>query len=116
MATGPNNPLDLLRSRSTQLWTVILFVYVFLFCTTGYVAFLQKEINPASLMGEEELALFEKYEAKQFLLDAYQAEGAAFSARQSLATQSFNVVLGALLGFLSASIAGKVSRKQAKQE
>ena len=49
---------------------------------------------------------------EHFLLAALKQESEAFKARRDLAGQSFNVVLGAVLGFLSASAAQIVVRRK----
>ena len=50
----------------------------------------------------------ENEEFQTFFLEALQAEDSERAKRQALSVQSFNVVLGAILGFLSASAASLV--------
>ncbi len=57
-------------------------------------------------------------QAKSLILEIIEVEDAERSIKQKLATQSFNVVLGALLGFMSASAAsllGNIASKSSDQ-
>ena len=90
-------------SKSTILWALILFVYVALFGATGYVAFFKYEDNPAVNISPEWINRFDDPETRKRMLDTLKEDSVTFSKKRELATQSFNVVLGALLGFLSAS-------------
>ncbi|MFY9317023.1 MAG: hypothetical protein WAO95_15875 [Burkholderiales bacterium] len=87
----------------TVVWVGILFAYATLFSVTGYIAFFQEPYNPAANPNREVVTLLDKEPTREHFLDALKQESAAFKARKDLAAQSFNVVLGALLGFLSAS-------------
>lgn len=100
------------ESKGSILWTMILLVYVALFCATGYVAFFKYEDNPAINISPEWINRFEDPETRNRILETLKEDSATFAKKRELATQSFNVVLGALLGFLSASavsVAGKKS-------
>ena len=90
-------------ARGTVLWALILLVYLALFCATGYIAFFKYEDNPAVNIRPEWINRFEDPETRKRMLDALKDDGVVYAKKRDLATQSFNVVLGALLGFLSAS-------------
>ena len=91
------------RSR-TILWVGILFTYAVLFSVTSYIAFFQEPYNPAADPSPDVLQQLQTEGAlRDYFIAALETEGDAFKARKALAAQSFNVVLGALLGFLSAS-------------
>ncbi len=102
----------------TPLWAIILFVYLLLFTGTGYIAFLAEEFNPATSVNPEfftqgaDLLGEKKERYLELVLNAIQQESSNFAERRKLASQSFNVVLGALLGFLSASAAVVVGRQR----
>ena len=93
-----------------SFWRVLLLVYLILFASTGYLAFVNIERLPPT---EELREYIEENDPafRQFFLDALTAEDTERAQRQILAVQSFNVVLGALLGFLSASAASLTQRR-----
>ena len=86
----------------TGVWIGILVVYLGLFGATGYVAFFGGEWNPAINLSEVS-RLIDDQETKAILIEELKQDSELFKRRQELATQSFNIILGALLGFLSAS-------------
>lgn len=86
------------------IWRGILITYTLLFIGTGYIAFFQEPFNPAANPSQQVLGHLEtEGEVRDYFITALEQESLAFKARKDLASQSFNVVLGALLGFLSAS-------------
>ena len=84
-------------------WIVLLFAYGLLLLGTGYIAFFQPQYNPASMIDDVISAQIADVNTRELTLESLKEEGAAFKARQDLAVQSFNIVLGAVLGFLSAT-------------
>lgn len=110
--TSPVSRVQRGRLRSdTALWVAILIVYTLLLAGTGYVAFFYYEDNPAVNVAPEWLNRFTDQETRAQILDALRDDSQIFKRKRDLATQSFNVVLGALLGFLSAS-AVSATRKE----
>lgn len=109
-AVGKSGSLNV---QPTVLWLGILLTYLVLFGVSGYIAFFNEPYNPAVNPNQGTLALLKNdQEARVFVLDGLKQEGEAFKARRELAGQSFNVVLGAILGFLSASAAqGIINRR-----
>jgi hypothetical protein len=99
-------------SKGITLWTLILLVYVALFCATGYVAFFKYEDNPAVNISPEWIMRFDDPETRKRMLDTLKEDSATFAKKRELATQSFNVVLGALLGFLSASAVSATRKRE----
>lgn len=91
-----------IRKIVTAGWFSILFVYLVLFIGTGYIAFFPKDFNPARVQAEE-INKFSNEEMKNYVIETLKQETTIYAKRRELAGQSFNVVLGALLGFLSAS-------------
>jgi len=109
------------------LWMVLLSMYVFLLSGIGYIAFWNQDFNdPGKLLGEYEELRGEYIEtiknaysisdSTQFNDDLFinndfyailnqSMESSINSAGdlQELASQSFNIVLGAVLAFLSAT-------------
>ncbi len=99
-------------SRARQAgWWGILAIYAVLFLTMGYMAFFSRDVNPALQQGVQQVStqLSSDAESKAVMLSMIQQEANEHNKKESLALQSFNVVLGSLLGFLSASAVSKVS-------
>jgi predicted PurR-regulated permease PerM len=92
-------------------WWGILIIYGVLFLTTGFMAFYARDVNPALQQGLQNVTsqMSNDTETKTVMLNMIQQEANEHNKKQSLALQSFNVVLGSLLGFLSASAVSKVS-------
>ena len=104
--------LERLNEASTPIWAGILAIYLLLFTATGYVAFFSKEFNPALDLKPEYVASLEDQDTKSFVIDTLKQEAATYQKKRELASQSFNVVMGALLGFLSASAASVFRRRR----
>lgn len=97
---------------SPWLWLGITVVYAVLLGVTGYLAFLSDvpqgsggggQYNPARAPIEFLERAAANKETQTFVLETLKADSATYQRKRELAAQSFNVVLGALLGFLSAS-------------
>jgi hypothetical protein len=84
-------------------WILLLVAYGLLLIGTGYIAFFQPQYNPAAAIDEVISAQIADENTREMTIEALKEEGLAFKARQELAVQSFNIVLGAVLGFLSAT-------------
>lgn len=91
-------------TRRSRLWWAILAVYLCLFIGTGYIAFFNRDINPALNRSADSYAVSITDEpSKAFIIDVLKDEAAEHKKKEALGQQSFNIVLGSLLGFLSAS-------------
>ncbi len=100
------------RITRDPLWWGILAVYMLLFSSTGYLAFFERDINPALNMNADVLAAKLNDQAtKDFIIETLKDEADEHKKKDGLALQSFNIVLGSLLGFLAASAVSRVSRK-----
>lgn len=93
----------------SSLWWGILLVYLYLFTSTGYLAFIAKDSNPALNVQLDRMAEVGDEPTRTFFMKVLEDEDAEHDKRADLATQSFHIVLGALLGFLSASAVSKVT-------
>lgn len=102
-----------LEKPALMIWFGILVIYLALFIATGYVSFVKADIYAKSDRYERLLKLDDQ-ETKTFLLEVLQKEESEHIDRRNLAGQSFHVVLGALLGFMSASAASIFRRKNEK--
>lgn len=98
--------------RYLLIWFLILNIYLLALIGVGQVAFTKQYFNdPESMIGEF-LEIKKQYKGAisqpetELLIDNLM-ENAANSASdlQELASQSFNIILGALLAFLSTSAA-----------
>jgi len=91
-------------STRSRLWWAILAVYLALFIGTGYIAFFNRDTNPALNRAADTYAISITDEASRaFIVDVLKDEAAEHKKKEALGQQSFNIVLGSLLGFLSAS-------------
>jgi hypothetical protein len=99
------------RTLTLKLWVVLFVAYVVLLGGTGYIAFFQPAFNPATEIDEMIEARIEQESTREFTLEALREEGIAFKQRRELAVQSFNIVLGAALGFLSAVASQAILRR-----
>lgn len=90
------------KIKSMNAWLIVLIIYLVLFTIVAYLAFVNIELLPP-LNELKPFITMEDSEFKTFFLNALKTEDSERANRQNLATQSFNVVLGAVLGFLSAS-------------
>ncbi len=97
------------------VWFVVLVVYIILLISIAYIAFWQQEFNDPDktingyidqikeielITGSDELKTDMEDGIISFMSKANDSSGDL----QELASQSFNIILGALLAFLSASI------------
>ncbi|HEX7242991.1 MAG TPA: hypothetical protein VF263_22070 [Longimicrobiaceae bacterium] len=104
------------RLHRSYLWWTILAVYAGLFLTTAYLTFLRPESNPA--LGGPLRALAGQTPdgaTREFLMEMLQAEANEHHRRAEMAGHAFNIVLGALLGFLSASLAEQQMSRRGEQ-
>ncbi|MEO5930747.1 MAG: hypothetical protein ABIR47_12495, partial [Candidatus Kapaibacterium sp.] len=97
---------------NNRLWWGILSVYLLLFVSTGYLAFVARDVNPALDMQEDVLAAkLADTTTKEFIISTLKQEAMDHKKKTDMVTQSFDVVLGSLLGFLSASAVSKITTK-----
>ena len=91
-------------STRSKLWWAILAVYLALFVGTGYIAFFNRDVNPAlNRLTDTYAASITDVPSKALIIDTLKDEAAEHKKKEALGQQSFNIVLGSLLGFLSAS-------------
>ena len=112
-APPPSVKIDVSRRITRDpLWWGILAVYLMLFASTGYLAFFGHDVNPALNANADLLASkLNDQTTKDFVIETLKDEANEHKKKDGLALQSFNIVLGSLLGFLSASAVSRVSRK-----
>ncbi|MCI0394147.1 MAG: hypothetical protein L0332_22990 [Chloroflexi bacterium] len=97
------NATSLIRDT---VWWVVFVAYLILFALTGFFTFVDRDANPALDQRLDALvAASSDATVKDLLIKALQDESSEHEKRSALAAQSFHIVLGALLGFLSASAA-----------
>ncbi len=100
------DPDEKKSERTTKIaWTSLLLVYSFLFCVTGCITFFGEDFDPFDQFNQEMIRRVENADetVRPTLIDMMKQSANAKGDQQELASQSFNVVLGALLGFLSAT-------------
>ena len=100
------------RALTFRVWAIILTAYVLLLTGTGYIAFFQPAYNPAIDIDADIEARLLDESTREFTLESLREESVAFKQRRELAVQSFNIVLGAALGFLAALASQAILRRQ----
>lgn len=99
------------------IWGVVLLIYILLLSAIGYIAFWDQDFNKPKHKIEPYITMLSEYKKENISTDGNISESDvdmiiqeimkkdADSAGdlQELASQSFNIVLGAILAFLSAS-------------
>jgi predicted PurR-regulated permease PerM len=104
------------RLGGMKMWGAIMAVYLVIFCIIGYIAFMPMAFNDPDNTVKKYLNILEEYESKTkttgteeskiFKLameDLMKKAEESANDLQKLASQSFNIVLGAFLAFLSAT-------------
>lgn len=107
-----------------KLWITILCVYILILLGIGQIAFTKQYFNEAERMVGEFLSIKEKYQLDDKDTDSTSElinaliERSADSSNdlQELASQSFNIVLGAMLAFLSASATVVFQNQSSKKD
>lgn len=113
---APNRELD-----KFFVWLIILFIYLFLFTATGYITFYDQGFNhPEKKIERYQTILKEHYniysknntnvnfsefqkDFEKVVYELIKTSAKEDGDQQGLASQSFNIVLGAVLAFLSAT-------------
>lgn len=88
----------------SRYWFWLIAVYFLLFLATGWVAFFHPQYNPA----HADPAFLKDIgsatpQVRDFVLETLKRDADTFSKMHELARTAFNLMLGALVGFLSAS-------------
>ncbi|MCT4636701.1 MAG: hypothetical protein N4A72_03240 [Bacteroidales bacterium] len=102
-------------NQRTVVWFIVLVVYIILLISIAYIAFWQQEFNDPdkTINGYiEQIKEIEAINGSDKLKEDMEDGIISFMSKandssgdlQELASQSFNIILGALLAFLSASI------------
>ena len=87
-----------------RIWWFLLAAYVFVFLVTGYIAFIAKDPDiPLMQRVNTMTAGMADAETKAALISIFQQEEAEHETKTEMAAQAFHIVLGSLIGFLSAS-------------
>lgn len=100
------------RKARSHIWWVIIVVYLALFIATGYVAFLAPDYNPVlDQRIDSFVAKVSDQKTRESVIKMLQKENEDHDKKVALANQAFNVVLGAILGFLASSAVTRPSGK-----
>ncbi|NQZ11230.1 MAG: hypothetical protein HRT35_29105 [Algicola sp.] len=103
--------------REMTMWIMVLSIYIFLLSSIGYIAFWDQDFNKAENTVGSYVKILTAFEQKEqqtgqqlsagdtgMIIQEMMKKGADSAGDlQELASQSFNIVLGAILAFLSAS-------------
>lgn len=98
------------------MWAIILSIYILLLGGIGYVAFWEQDFNKPERVVGTYIDILNKYkettrsndnlsdeELTVLIQELMKRDADNAGDLQELATQSFNIILGAILAFLSAS-------------
>lgn len=111
------------KDNAFAMWTVVLLMYLFILVGIGYISFWEQDFNdPENTIGTYLRVLDSKHESdgtissysdevkamietdfKTVIQEEMKSSADAAGDLQELASQSFNIVLGAVLAFLSAT-------------
>ncbi|SHO54736.1 hypothetical protein [Vibrio quintilis] len=98
----------------TTIWLTVVMVYMILVTVVGYIAFYDQDFNnPTNTLNAYVHVLQDQADAgktlpkamNEVVVQMMKSEVENDEGLQELATQSFNIILGGLLAFLSASAA-----------
>jgi len=97
-----------------KVWSIVMAVYLSVFSYTGYIAFWPMEFNDPDYTIKKYIEIIDQYDKnttegnrhdfKPVIEQLMQKSEEAANNMQSLASQSFNIVLGSFLAFLSATV------------
>ena len=104
-------PTTKMNNLRGQPWWVLLTAYLILFLVTCYIAFIAKDPDiPLMQRVNTMTAAMSDAQTKATIIDIYQQEEAEHETKAEMAAQAFHIVLGSILGFLSASAVMGTSR------
>ena len=103
------------KFKNFKIWMVVLLVYITLFGYIGYIAFWPMAFNNPEETVEKYYKIIDKYAMKieteddkihfrSTITELVKESESEADDMQQLASQSFNIVLGAFLAFLSATV------------
>jgi hypothetical protein len=97
-----------------QPWWALLAAYLILFLVTGYIAFIAKDPDiPLMQQVNTITAGMTDAPTKAAMIGIYKQEENEHETKAEMAAQGFHIVLGSILGFLSASaVAGNRRRSK----
>lgn len=98
-----------------KIWAFVMLVYILIFGYIGYIAFWPMSFNDPEQNIEKYFSIIQKYSdvmsdnqnedvLKTTINDLVKKAEESANDIQQLASQSFNIVLGAFLAFLSATV------------
>ena len=101
---------------SFKMWAAVMMTYLIIMGFIGYIAFFPMAFNDPDHTVKKYVDILENYQGgryhtegsagfKETLEDMMRKSQESADDLQELASQSFNIALGALLSFLSATIA-----------
>jgi hypothetical protein len=102
------------RMNIGVVWYIVLFMYMVLVGSTSYITFFYNNGYAAQDEHIKKMEMCETPDQLKFFTELLEIEIKSMNNINALASQSFNVVLGALLGFLSASATMMSGKKKEK--
>ena len=110
-------PAQQQQSELSTAWFVVLMVYILLFVGTGYLTFFY---NNEYATNQENMAKITKdygdQKKYQLVEEWIRRDTHGYNQVNHVASQAFNVVLGAILAFLAATASKKLNLGSSKKE
>ncbi|MCL1124959.1 hypothetical protein [Shewanella surugensis] len=108
---------NVIKSNPIAMWVMVLLVYILLLVGIGYIAFFDQDFNnPQDTIGGY-IGILDEYknspsnekmlsdeDLSNLLIESMKKDSEGAGDLQELASQSFNIILGAILAFLSGSV------------
>ncbi|ROS00157.1 hypothetical protein EDC56_2793 [Sinobacterium caligoides] len=105
------------KMPSVTMWVVVLIIYLIILLSIGYVSFWEQDFNRPELVVEPYVKIINEYnqqapvggvvsdqQLSAIIQEVMKKNAESASEVQALASQSFHIVLGAVLSFLSGSV------------
>lgn len=112
----------ILQAELSTAWFVVLSVYILLFIGTGYLTFFYNNTYATNPTNMAQIRIFDPGDEAQkekfdIVKDWIKRDNDGYNQVNQVASQAFNVVLGAILAFLAATASKKMpldSKKKGK--
>ncbi len=100
------------RALRKKKWWLVIAIYLSLLTATGYIAFIARNNDPAVAQRMNYLVSGTLDDVrKAMVINALREEASGRRARRDMAAHSFSIVLGSIIGFLSASAMSRAARR-----
>lgn len=99
------------RALHNRKWWLVIAIYLSLLTATGYIAFIAQNYDPAVGQKIDQLASGSlDDDRKRMVINTLREDASGRRSRREMAAHSFTIVLGSIIGFLSASAMSRAAR------